>query len=597
MKRILSVFLSLFLLTAVLTGCPAREDPTGDPTEGAGTQEQTQASTQEATQEPTTAAPVIPDVTFRLDELPEIGEYVPDGKISYFFPDGPTDALIPRPDYGRLVPYYGAPVLLETDFPGALPGEASYYEAFLGFAATDGRIVTSPYLLEGTLRETVDLGDGVGWYLFGTIPKDGGDWVRERTVIALDGSWQFYREGYGYTIDLSPFGAPYLLDLDFDTRTCGMYDPATGKVVRDCSFFLRDMAQSYEPPKPVWADESVLLVTVRAVPGPDGSSVRYESDNDTVTAFDMQGRELYQLDNGFWGVRPLAGSILKHEIRNEGFRLVEAHGKKISDRVYLDAFYCEREDLIMCPRGDENDFAVDYFTPQGEQVYPAENCWTWQTWSALLTEYGDVNWNGCLFLSYGGNVVFRDLYGRPAELPVPAAKAYSVWNRSGYGLEQLIYLCASDGRHMLCAADGTVLTEIRKPASGEESNVDGQGSIWPDDGAAMVLTADGELYFYDLATGAETRVDTAALRDWDPGMEIRNLFLDRVGQVGVCCTVYGDDKLLDFTFSPTDGRVLPDKVRLSSETAGYLRVATGGVSCLYAPDGTLLYRARNGALA
>lgn len=592
MKRILSVFLSLFLLTAVLTGCPAREDPTDDPTEGAGTQEQTQASTQEATQKPTTAAPAIPDVTFRLDELPEIGDYVSDEQISYFFPDGPTETLIPRPDYGRLVPYYGAPFRLETDFPGALPGEPAYYEAYLGFAAADGRIVTSPYLPGGDLLETVDLGDGVGWYLFGRYPRDGGDWVCERTVIALDGSWQLHREGYGYTVDLSLFGAPYLLDFDPDTKTCGMYDPATGALVRDLSFLTQNLPQSYEPPKPIWADDAAVLLAMPAAVGGDGPG-----GGDTVTAYDTQGRELYQMKVARWDVTPVAGSVLRQRLGNGSVRLLEAHGKTPSDRVYHGAFYSAEAELILCPYGEEGEFGVEYFTPRGEQADPAENVWTWDAWSDLMGDDRNVNWTDSLFIPESGSRVCRDFWGGAVEFPIPSPQLSGVLN-CGYGADfPVFYVCAANGRRLLCARDGSLLAEIRMPALRGQYDKYGMGSLAVVGDAALVFTKEGELYFYDLTTGTETRVDTAAISSWNPHKEILRLDFSRLAPVGVCCTVSYGTETLDFTFSPTDGRILPHRILLSSETAGYLRVATGGVSCLYAPDGALLYRARNGSLS
>ena len=152
MKKTVSLLLLFAVLLALFCACKKNE-----------TQQPTSSS------EPTTWG-------FMLDELPDIGKYKSADSPRMF--DEYVDNLIPRSDYGELVPYLGSVVQYEN-----VKGEDEYMSemirGYYGLCTVDGVIVTDPvydsikycdgyYLLEKCYRK-----DDLLLADYFLIPKDG----------------------------------------------------------------------------------------------------------------------------------------------------------------------------------------------------------------------------------------------------------------------------------------------------------------------------------------------------------------------------------------------------------------------------------------
>ena len=152
MKKAVALFLLFIMLLTLFCACGKNDEtqPTSSP-------------------DPTTWG-------FTLDELPDIGKYKSADSPRMF--DEYVDNLIPRSDYGELVPYLGSVAQYES-----VEDEDAYVSGMIrgyyGLCTVDGVIVTDPvyasieycdgyYLLEKTLRdEDIYLSD------YSVIPKDG----------------------------------------------------------------------------------------------------------------------------------------------------------------------------------------------------------------------------------------------------------------------------------------------------------------------------------------------------------------------------------------------------------------------------------------
>ena len=143
MKRIVCLLLACCIVLS-LWGC-GNESP----------ENTTAPSTTEPSTEPVAVTDPEPAV-FSLKKLPEIGDYVSDEKVAYFFPDGAHETFEPRDDYGEIVPYYGhtsvfreVPRYEQTGEDGKkytieVENRALVYENGVGLMTRDGKIICKP---------------------------------------------------------------------------------------------------------------------------------------------------------------------------------------------------------------------------------------------------------------------------------------------------------------------------------------------------------------------------------------------------------------------------------------------------------------------
>ena len=607
MKRMLSAILVLCLLTAVLAGCPLQKDPgVGDVLVPWGNQEPSQGSETPSQGEPES----IPNdgSAFMLERLPEIGDFVSDEKIDCFFPDGPAKTFTPRSDYGRLVPYLGGAIFAETqkyyEYTNPETGETERYENFdyssrytamTGLATEDGKIVTAPIF--GSLQRVTDCGNGIGWY---TFSKGGDEWFEGEgpcTIVALDGSWSVTREGYGRTISLVPFGLNRFLCADADTGTCYAYDAATGQKVGDFSVVMRGKDPSYYnyPDGVLYADEAGVLFHGRLMYGAAQYFETYTGEDYYYTMLDWNGQELDSFLSDAY-LNRVAGRVFRSDFYDEIF-LHDEHGGPIAQESFLDVFYCEAEDLILCPMGSSQYFRMYYLTPQGEFVEPPENAWTWNAWSFLNDSFGK-GWNGVLFEGTDGGRSCRNFWGEKVALPVPDNEIDALQHLYYTTQDGALFIHTTGDRDYICEKNGALLAEVRKPKVSHEFSYDSYAITAGETGAA-VLTAEGELYYYDFAAGTEILLQTESISQFRRYKNAPEMWIMAAGGgsavIGFSFYDNNDYTQLTVQFSTGDGAVLNRNVRVATATDGWLSVADDAGSRLYRPDGSVAYRGRSGA--
>ncbi|MBR5410093.1 MAG: hypothetical protein IK104_05430 [Clostridia bacterium] len=580
MKRMLCAVLSLLLLLLPLTGC--QSDKPGP-----------------------SAAP---------GNLPDIGPYVPDEKISYFFPDGPADTFTPRADYGRLVPYFGEAVRVESRpyYIDEETGKRVYYEdalvstdfaASVGLASSDGRIVTAPVWNSVYAYER---GGGDGWYLLQYPSEYGEFYSGPRTAVAFDGSWSLEFGGTGMVLSLyEDYGVPYFINADYTDKTAFVYDAGTGEQIGDLGKVLRGNFEEtgYYPsfPSVHYVDETMILLSGGTVG--EGAGAYYEPWKDgALTAFDWQGNELYSLELDGW-IDVMAGVVAIQNKYDDTYRLLDLRGRPLNDHSYDAVAMARGEKLVLASRGSGDAFAVDYYDSRGDRVFPEEDAWTWEKWASLDDPYRH-GWSGFGYVFCDENRGVYDAYGREIIFPYPADEIADLkLLYTNDGLEICFLVRSVDGDTCVAGADGTLLAKIRAPRGIGSRYESGSGIATGPDDCLLVLTDEGRLYHYDLKTGKETPLYTDGLGKG---------FLSSMRSIFWCAAAsgpyvsVGGNAPLDggvgsvaehALFSLENGGVKTQHLRLCACTDGYLRAADDTASYLYAPNGTLLLKMRFGAYA
>ena len=609
MKRICSALLVLCLLLP-LAGCvPSSSD---------GTPEGRTAPVSEPHPSPEDKTGTPGSPVFRLDSLPDVGAFVSDEKISYFFPEGPADAFTPRSDYGRLVLYAGEPVLVRSkvyfEYEDPVTGEPvrqrqdfkdEEYITNIGLAAADGRIVTAP--LWRTCLSVVDLGGGKGYYLLARPSDDAfmDVYYSERDFVAFDGSWALHFDAPGASVIPDADGVDWFIVEDSVSRTAFLYSGLTGERLGDFSPVMPAPDAEYpEFDRPVYADGDLLILRGRAETDETGAPAGYRQDrnSDACTAFSVTGEALYELTCR----RHVGGRVLQQNENDEVFYLADLRGEKQSETLYDCAVYDPARDLILAHRADKEAFGMDYFTGEGERVFPPEDAWTEKTWNALPDVYFR-GWQNGVFAATDEQRAY-DLFGRPIALP-DSDEPLTVLSflTLNYQTERYVLLALDgDGQYYLVTPDASLFLPVCPPKAYKKYDASSSVAGTETDGRACVvlLGEDDALYLYDLDTGSETRLAADGAVAELSASENRYLWLTAAGQAFVVLYVHAWDQEWNTRYrdvsvliSVADGSVKCRNVRASFASGGCFAVADDSASYLYGPDGALLYKERFGGVA
>ena len=611
MKRTVSVLLAV-LFAFSLSACGKTLPPGGsggDP----GTTAPVKVTTEDQT-------PV-----FSLPDLPDIGEFAPDNAPQKsFFPDGPADSFTPRDDYGVLVPYVAEALWLHSPKydtwtdpdTGEIHTEErgiteNRLEPHWGLATADGRVVTGGLFEKFDAYEYQD-----GRILYCLRPCEEHTEYEEGEVsyraILTDGEgrWALERTVWGGVECLFDFGLPVFLTKDVENGTALFYD-LDGKLVADFSRFARVRDGYLDFPNVVYADENGALL----FDPPDETDGR---NSGSLAFVGWDGRIIRSGREDYANIFYMGGSALIARMPDDQYVLTDTEGARLTESEYEFLAYSDvTEGFIGCLTNSAWEQEAQYLDKNGNPC-EVRTAWSDETRYLLYRDYlvSDPNGNALLFMEKEYYFEACDLRGGKIRFPVNGNEMETMElisemsdlyafsgsvrpARTEYSPEDpqrrcAVFIHADDGRSYLCAADGTLLSEIEEPKI-LRTEYGKSMYITMSAGKFFVVTEEGDLVVYGSDGGRLAREEGFILRG-AADADSRDFNLWHFGKsffgVRIANEDYTDYSPDDFLlYRKTDySRSLGAFSVVASLPGGGLAACSQTQSWLFDPDGNVLLR-------
>ena len=498
MKRIFCLLLACCIVLS-LWGC-GNESP----------EDTTAPSTTEPSTEPVAVTEPEPAV-FSLKKLPEIGDYVSDEKVAYFFPDGAHETFEPRDDYGEIVPYYGhtsvfreVPRYEQTDEDGKeytieVENRALSYGSGVGMMTRDGRIICKP--IYEYYEEAEDFSGKKIWELH--IPDPEEMFSYTPVVIAGDGSWMIEAEKDQYVSFYTegPFSYFSLLTNGNEGQIDRKLYSFDGKLLAD----LDQIGARFETKKEKLRFKSVeqdrLLFEFYRPADDDDSDEQNMSRRYIYTDYKGTKLSIFSLPVPF--EERYGNCILGYDGIGGMTQLFDLNGEPLHKKVNGYSYFDEKNQRILICEKDEG--IVHVYDTDGKPLMQYEMDWD------LL----ECSSNGAVFLDRSEKKLYSIVDGSEIDLHLPDIEVLdTVYEelRHYNGGDKYITALTQSGDCYLFDLDGNQIAKMHKPDYKKETYGDEDDDYYYD--IDLYVTKDyvvsvSEKYgwfLYDFATNEERKL-------------------------------------------------------------------------------------------
>lgn len=346
---------------------------------------------------------------FSLKKLPEIGDYVSDEKVAYFFPDGAQEAFEPRDDYGEIVPYcplterffaidwsYEDPETGEVYSGSTEKSEEGYFEKY-GFSTTDGKIIT-----EGIYEDVVEVRAESGERIYVAFPKQTYEMCGEMDIIGADGSWMLRFDSQVDFRNMEYRVWTYTPMFIISAEDQDQIFDFNGHLVRDVSWVQKG---SFVLPEIHYIDEDQILVEEEI---PDGEyskeAIRlYDKDNKLLSTFPEETTNIKD-------VTPEGIVIASSE--DETYRLLDLSGNPLNKTTYYEVVY-DKQNACFYAEPDYDASIIEVLDKTGKKIRTLD-CpyYELQRDEDIIWLFDDSNY---VIHDFNGNEVPLDVDGKEIE--------------------------------------------------------------------------------------------------------------------------------------------------------------------------------------
>ncbi|MBQ6419907.1 MAG: hypothetical protein IJK02_02425 [Clostridia bacterium] len=456
---------------------------------------------------------------FQLQELPDIGSYVPHEKPAYFFDDGPRDVFEPRDDYGGVLPYcagmtdFYEPAYFfneetgETDWDNKIGIDRGFgsSHALFGVMTADGRIITGGVY---TFCRYFDAGGSDAFWLFERAQGN----VSHSFVISADGKTLAEAD----QIRVEPCGDGYVLVCGEAFRSAYGYSDyrlhhvssPDGETLLGADALGAAVPEGLENAELIYAgNDGYLLRVIVTQTDWDEETDEMIAGTDAYCYLDPAGnlKSRFEADDSEW-LSVLCGRYLV----SDGYGVLDFSGAPVGidgyDEYQEDAlsgcFFALKYDDPEEKYDDQTAVEVDVYDAGGNRTahYRTTNAEKDYFRNYLLTcNVGFRKDRGELFSLLTGQALDPGVGRIDAAYRISSGTVY--YDESAFSLQTLqwVALQTESGEWYACRLSDLKTVKIREPAVSSY----GDAVLAFCQGDVLVVCSDAGEFLYDLADGNE----------------------------------------------------------------------------------------------